>query len=179
MEYEMRLDWAGYERAPLTFYGHSNESSESISKYVSCSQHPTLAVRALHTHAPHTNTLYVRMKRCFRYDLQLSWVKILQSSIIYKGPCGKVVGWGTMLQAGRSRVRFLMTLLDFSNLPNPGVDSASKQEWVPGIFFGVKGGQCVRLITLLPSVSRLSREDVGASTSHNPMGLHGLLQGHL
>jgi hypothetical protein len=28
-----------------------------------------------------------------------------------------------------------------------------------------------------PSVSRLSRENVRASTSHNPMGLHGLLQG--
>jgi hypothetical protein len=30
---------------------------------------------------------------------------------------------------------------------------------------------------LPPSVSRLSRETVGASTSHNPMVLHGLLQG--
>jgi hypothetical protein len=28
-----------------------------------------------------------------------------------------------------------------------------------------------------PSMSRLSRENVGASTSHNPVGLHGLLQG--
>jgi hypothetical protein len=30
---------------------------------------------------------------------------------------------------------------------------------------------------LKPSVSRLSTENVGASTFHNPMGLHGLLQG--
>jgi hypothetical protein len=37
----------------------------------------------------------------------------------------------------------------------------------------------VRLTTSPPSVSRLSRETVGASTSHNPMGLHGLLQGQL
>jgi hypothetical protein len=29
------------------------------------------------------------------------------------------------------------------------------------------------------SVSRLSKENVGASTSRNPMGLHGLLQGNL
>jgi hypothetical protein len=35
----------------------------------------------------------------------------------------------------------------------------------------------VRLTTLPPSVSRLSRESVGAWTSHNRMGLHGLLQG--
>jgi hypothetical protein len=35
----------------------------------------------------------------------------------------------------------------------------------------------VRLTTLPPSVSRLSRENMGPSTSYNPMGLHGLLQG--
>jgi hypothetical protein len=34
-----------------------------------------------------------------------------------------------------------------------------------------------RMTTLQPSLSRLSRENVGASTSHSPMGLHGLLQG--
>jgi hypothetical protein len=44
-------------------------------------------------------------------------------------------------------------------------------------FPGVKGGRRVRQTTLPPSVSRLSRENVGASTSHNPMGLLGLLQG--
>jgi hypothetical protein len=44
------------------------------------------------------------------------------------------------------------------------------------IFLGVKGGRRVRLTTLSPSVSRLSRENVGASTSHNPMSLHDLLQ---
>jgi hypothetical protein len=32
----------------------------------------------------------------------------------YKGTSGSVVGWGTMLQAGKSRVRFPMTSLDFS-----------------------------------------------------------------
>jgi hypothetical protein len=38
----------------------------------------------------------------------------------------------------------------------------------------------VRLTTSPPSHSRLSRLDnVGASTSHNPMGLHGLLRGYL
>jgi hypothetical protein len=43
---------------------------------------------------------------------------------------------------------------------------------------GVKGGRHVRL-TSPPSASQLSRENVGASTSHNPMGPHGLLQGYL
>jgi hypothetical protein len=36
---------------------------------------------------------------------------------------------------------------------------------------GVKGGRRVRLTTLAPSVSRMSRENMGASTSHNNMGL--------
>jgi hypothetical protein len=43
--------------------------------------------------------------------------------------------------------------------------------------WGVKGGRRVGLTTLPPSMSRMSRDNVGASTSHNPMGLHGLLQG--
>jgi hypothetical protein len=37
----------------------------------------------------------------------------------------------------------------------------------------------VRLTTLRPTVGRLPRENVEASTSHNPMGLHGLLLGQL
>jgi hypothetical protein len=46
-----------------------------------------------------------------------------------------------------------------------------------GIFLGVKGGRRLRLTNLPPSVSRVSRENVRASTSDNPMGLKGLLQG--
>jgi hypothetical protein len=44
---------------------------------------------------------------------------------------------------------------------------------------GVKGGRRLWLTTSPPIVSRLSRENVGASTAHNPVGLHGLLQGYL
>jgi hypothetical protein len=72
-----------------------------------------------------------------------------------------VVGWGTMIQAGRSRARFPMSLdLSIDLIQphyGPKVDSASKQKWLPGIFLEVKGRRRIRL-TLPPSVSRLSRK---------------------
>jgi hypothetical protein len=42
---------------------------------------------------------------------------------------------------------------------------------------GVKDGRSVSLTTLPPSVSRLFRKNVGASTSQKRMGFHGLLRG--
>jgi hypothetical protein len=39
---------------------------------------------------------------------------------------------------------------------------------------GVKGGQCVKADNLT-DICIDCLENVGASTSHNPMGLHGLL----
>jgi hypothetical protein len=90
-----------------------------------------------------------------------------------------IVGWGTMLQAGKLRVRVPMRWIFFFNLPNPSSRSMALwltqplTEIITRNFLGVKGGRRVRLITLSPSVSHLSR----ASTSHNPMGLHSLLQG--
>jgi hypothetical protein len=76
--------------------------------------------------------------------------------------------------------------VDFFNVPNPscrtlalGSTQTLKEMSTRNLPGGVKSGRHVRLTNLPPSVRRLSRENVGALTSHNPMGLYGLLQGLL
>jgi hypothetical protein len=85
-----------------------------------------------------------------------TWNKLLN--------CGSVVGWGTMLQAGRSRVPVPVMSLNFHNWlnsssrtmalgstqPLTGMSEYLEDSW------GEKGGRRLRLTTLLPSVSRLS-----------------------
>jgi hypothetical protein len=63
-----------------------------------------------------------------------------------------------------SRMRWIF----FFNLPNP-----SNRTMALGNHPGVKNNRRVGLTTLPPSVSRMS-ENVGASNSRNPKGLHGL-----
>jgi hypothetical protein len=67
--------------------------------------------------------------------------------------------------------------LSFQRHCGPVADSVSNRKWVPGIFLRVKRGRRVKLTTLPPSVSQMFRENVGASSSHNPMDRGGLLQG--
>jgi hypothetical protein len=75
---------------------------------------------------------------------------------------GSVVGWGTMLQAGRSRVRVLMSLifeiyLIFPAALWPGIDFTSDRNEYQEYSWGVEDDRRVRLTNLPPSLSRLSR----------------------
>ena len=68
------------------------------------------------------------------------------------------IGWGTALQAGRSRVRFPMVSIEFFidifisvALFGPGVDSDSNRNEYQEYFSGGKGGRCLGLANLQPS----------------------------
>jgi hypothetical protein len=85
---------------------------------------------------------------------------------------------GTILQAGRSPVR-VPDEVNFLNLPNPSsriMALGSTQPLTEMSTRNLPGGKKrpgVGLTTLPQSVSRIS-ENVGASTSRNPKGLHGV-----
>jgi hypothetical protein len=87
-------------------------------------------------------------------------------SFLLEGARGSVVGWGTMVQAGRLRFRFPTRSLNFSIdliLPTalwPWSRFSLWQKCVPGIFRGggVKGSWRVKLTTSPLSVSWLSRK---------------------
>jgi hypothetical protein len=64
------------------------------------------------------------------------------------GARGSVAGWGTVLQAGRSRVWVQMRWIFY----DAGVNSASNRNEYQETSWGVKGGRRVRLTILPPSV---------------------------
>jgi hypothetical protein len=86
-----------------------------------------------------------------------------------------------MLQAGRSPVR-IPDEVNFFSLPNPlsRTMALGSTHYITEMSTrnlpGVKIGRCIELTNFTPSVSRMS-DNVGASTSHKPMGPQGFLRG--
>jgi hypothetical protein len=97
--------------------------------------------------------------------------------------CSTVHGRGVMIQTEISRVRVSMKSLHFffqftqSFQPNCGswVYSASNRNKYLKIFLGEGRGRCVSLTNCHLWADCL--DNVGSSTCHIPIGVHGLLQG--
>jgi hypothetical protein len=95
------------------------------------------------------------------------------------GVRGGAVGWGTVLQTGRSRVRFPMGSLEFFcalilpvALWHWGLLSLW-QKWVPGMIFRGKDGWCLGLTTL-PSSCAACVEILEPQPSGTPRARPGL-----
>jgi hypothetical protein len=95
-----------------------------------------------------------------------------------------IVGWGTMLQAGRTRVRVLTRWISF-NRPDPSSSTMALGSTQPltetnGNEYHASswaGGLAREARNLTGICGPIVQRKCGSIDIHNPMGLHGLLQG--
>jgi hypothetical protein len=95
-----------------------------------------------------------------------------------RGARGRVVGWGTVLQSGRSWVWFPIKSLDFffrwHNPSSRTMALGSTQPPTEMSTRNIPGRPARKSWQPYRHLWADCLEDVGTSTSHNPMGLHGL-----
>jgi hypothetical protein len=87
------------------------------------------------------------------------------------------VGWGTMLQVGTSPVK-VPDEVNFFNLPNPSSRTMAPGSTQPLTEMSIRNlpGGKMRPARRADNLAAICEPNI-ASTSHNPVGLHGLLQG--
>jgi hypothetical protein len=92
---------------------------------------------------------------------------IFEGSVLQFGPRCKVVGWGTVLQAGKLRVRFPMRLLNFFNLSNRSCSTTAleltqllSEMSTRKSFGGVEGRPARKADNFTFILSRLSRREI-------------------
>jgi len=85
------------------------------------------------------------LRMTFRHEGDGSIIRSFIKGTLYHGARSGAVGWGTALQAGKSRVRFPTVSLKFFQWHNPsrphygpGVDSTSDRNKYQEYFLGVK-----------------------------------------
>jgi hypothetical protein len=112
------------------------------------------------------------------------WYSFIRNFVVYTGVRSSVVGWGTTLQAGRSQDQ-IPDEVDFFNLPNSSsctIALWSTQPLKETSTRNISGGEgwlARKADNLTAIYEPIVYKNVGASTSHNPMGLHSPLQGYL
>jgi hypothetical protein len=117
--------------------------------------------KQFHKHNRHTKILNTSVDMNFK-PVTTAHLLSLQFLRVLRGTRGSVVDWDTMLQAGRSRVRFPIRSLDFCNWLNPSSRPISLGSSKPLTekntrnLPGDKGWSACRALTSPPSVSRLS-----------------------